>query len=126
MWRSFIAVSVGGMLGCLLRWVLAMLLNRYFPAVPPGTLAANLIGCYVIGMALAFLTAYPAFAPEWRLLVTTGFCGGLTTFSTFSAEVVILLQSGRVTWAMGAVAAHLIGSLLLTFAGIATVVWLKS
>ena len=126
MWRSFIAVSVGGMIGCLLRWVLAMLMNRYFPAVPPGTLAANLIGCYIIGMAIAFFTAYPAFAPEWRLLVTTGFCGGLTTFSTFSAEVVILLQSGRVTWAMGAVAAHLIGSLLMTFAGIATVVWLKS
>jgi CrcB protein len=125
MWRQFLAVSIGGMLGCLLRWLLAIFLNSYFPTVPPGTLAANLIGCYVIGMALAFFTAYPAFAPEWRLFLTTGFCGGLTTFSTFSAEIVTLLQSGRTTWALLAVAAHLGGSLLMTFAGIATVVWLK-
>ena len=94
MWRSFIAVSVGGMLGCLLRWGLAIFLNRYFPTIPPGTLAANLVGCYIIGMAIAFFTTYPTFAPEWRLFVTTGFCGGLTTFSTFSAEIVMLLQSG--------------------------------
>ncbi len=124
-WRSLIAVSVGGMLGCLLRWCLAMFLNRYFPTIPPGTLAANLIGCYIIGVAIAFFITYPAFAPEWRLFVTTGFCGGLTTFSTFSAEVVLLLQSGRTIWALGAVAAHLIGSILMTFAGMATMVWLK-
>jgi len=75
MWRSFIAVAVGGMLGCLLRWCLAIFLNRYLPTIPPGTLAANLIGCYIIGMAIAFFTTYPHFAPEWRLFVTTGFCG---------------------------------------------------
>jgi CrcB protein len=126
MWRSLIAVAVGGVLGCLLRWCLAIFLNRYFPTIPPGTLAANLIGCYIIGVAIAFFTTYPHFAPEWRLFVTTGFCGGLTTFSTFSAEIVILLQSGRTLWAMGAIAAHLVGSLLLTFAGIATVIWLKA
>lgn len=126
MWRSFIAVSVGGVLGCLLRWGLALYLNRYFPAIPPGTLAANLIGCYIIGMAMAVFTAYPAFSPEWRLFLTTGFCGGLTTFSTFSAEVVVLLQSGRSLIALGAVGAHLLGSLLATFAGIATVIWLKA
>ena len=111
MWRSFIAVSVGGMLGCLLRWCLAIFLNRYFPTIPPGTLAANLIGCYIIGMAIALFATYPTFAPEWRLFITTGFCGGLTTFSTFSAEIVILLQSGRTLWALGAVAAHLAQSL---------------
>ncbi|HMD73880.1 MAG TPA: fluoride efflux transporter CrcB [Steroidobacteraceae bacterium] len=126
MWRSFIAVSVGGVLGCLLRWALALLLNSYFPTIPPGTLAANLIGCYIIGVAIAFFTAYPGFAPEWRLLLTTGFCGGLTTFSTFSAEIVVLLQSGRSMWALSAVALHLIGSLAMTIAGIATVSWLKS
>jgi CrcB protein len=126
MWRSVVAVSLGGTLGCLLRWFLAMFLNRYFPTIPPGTLAANFIGCYIIGMALAFFTTYPHFAPEWRLFVTTGFCGGLTTFSTFSAEIVTLLQSGRTLWAFGAVAAHLLGSILLTFAGLATVLWMKS
>src|ERR1700675_4476416 len=101
MWRSFIAVSVGGVLGCLLRWCLGMFLNRYLPAIPPGTLAANLIGCYFIGMALAFFTTYPHFAPEWRLFVTTGFCGGPTTFSTFFAGGVILLQSRRAARALG-------------------------
>jgi CrcB protein len=113
------------MLGCVLRWVLAMFLNKLFPAIPPGTLAANLIGCYVIGVAVAFFLQYPAFAPEWRLFVTTGFCGGLTTFSTFSAEVVLLMQTGRNGAALAAVGTHLIGSLLMTFAGIATVGWLN-
>src|SRR5580693_1737995 len=126
MWRSFIAVAVGGALGCLFRWYLAIFLNRYFPAIPPGTLAANLIGCYVIGVAIAFFITYPAFAPEWRLFITTGFCGGLTTFSTFSAEIVTLLQAGRTLWAVGAISLHLIGSLAMTIAGIATVTWLKS
>jgi fluoride exporter len=126
MGRSFIAVAVGGMLGCLLRWFLAIVLNRYLPTIPPGTLAANLIGCYIIGMAIAFFAAYPQIAPEWRLFITTGFCGGLTTFSTFSAEIVLLLQSGRTAWALGAVAAHLLGSLLMTAAGIASVMWLKA
>ncbi len=126
LWRSLIAVAVGGMLGCLLRWLLAMVFNRCFPDIPPGTLAANLVGCYIIGVAIAFFTLNPALPIEWRLFVTTGFCGGLTTFSTFSAEVVTLMQSGRMAWAMGAVAAHLIGSLLMTLAGIATVTWAKS
>jgi CrcB protein len=125
MWRPFVAVAVGGALGCLFRWYLAIFLNRYFPAIPPGTLAANLIGCYIIGMAVAFFISYPHFAPEWRLFLTTGFCGGLTTFSTFSIEVVTLLQSGRSLFALSAVALHVIGSLAMTFAGIATVAWLK-
>ena len=123
--KSLLAVAAGGMLGCVLRWVLAMLFNRYFPTVPPGTLAANLIGCYVIGAALAFFTQYPAYAPEWRLFVTTGFCGGFTTFSTFSAEVVFLMQSGRTGGAMLAIVLHVVGSLLMTFAGLTTVTWLK-
>jgi CrcB protein len=93
--------------------------------MPPGTLAANLIGCYVIGIALAFFASSPALSSEWRLFIMTGFCGGLTTFSTFSAEVVLLLQSGRSIAALGTVGAHVVGSLLMTFAGIATVAWLK-
>jgi CrcB protein len=121
-----VAVTVGGMVGCLMRWFLALMLNRYFPTIPPGTLAANLIGCYVIGVALAVFTFNPAISVEWRLFVTTGFCGGLTTFSTFSAEVVTLMQSGRLGWAMGTIAVHLIGSLLMTLAGIATITWARS
>ncbi|MEA3175801.1 MAG: fluoride exporter [Gammaproteobacteria bacterium] len=126
MGRSFAAVAVGGALGCLLRWYLAIFLNRYFPAIPPGTLAANLIGCYIIGIGIALFALSPSIAPEWRLFVATGFCGGLTTFSTFSVEVVTLLQSGRMAVAFGAVALHLFGSLLMTFAGIATVTLIKT
>lgn len=120
-----LAVALGGMAGCLLRWSLALFLNRYFPYLPPGTLAANLVGCYVIGIALAVFGANPALAPEWRLLVITGFCGGLTTFSSFSAEVISLIQGGRPMWASAAVAVHVIGSLALTAAGIATVAWAR-
>lgn len=126
MWRSIAAVSVGSSLGALLRWWLGARLNAHFPPIPPGTLAANLIGGYVVGVAVAFFATYTAVAPEWRLLVITGFCGGLTTFSTFSAELVTLLQQGRASWALAAAAAHLGGSLLMTLAGIGTVVWLKS
>jgi len=126
MWKSVAAVSVGSSLGALLRWWLGAHLNAHFPPIPPGTLAANLIGGYVVGVAVAFFATYTAVAPEWRLLVITGFCGGLTTFSTFSAEVVTLLQQGRGTWALAAAAAHLGGSLLMTLAGIGTVVWVRS
>jgi fluoride exporter len=125
MWKSIVAICVGGSLGSLLRWWLGMLLNAYFPTVPPGTLTANLVGGYIIGLAVAFFATYGALAPEWRLLVITGFCGGLTTFSTFSAEITALLQQGRVLWAFGAAATHLGGSILMTFAGIGTFVWLR-
>ena len=126
MWKSIAAISLGGSLGALLRWWLGLTLNAHFPAIPPGTLAANLIGGYVVGVAVAFFATYSAVAPEWRLFVITGFCGGLTTFSTFSAEVVTLMQQGRALWALGAAAAHLVGSILMTFAGIATVVLCKA
>jgi fluoride exporter len=125
MWKAIVAISIGGSLGALLRWWLGMSLNHYLPVIPPGTLAANLIGAYVVGMAVAFFASYPALAPEWRLFVITGFCGGLTTFSTFSAELVALLQQGRGTWALSAAAVHLFGSLIMTFAGIGTVVWIR-
>ncbi|HEX4648895.1 MAG TPA: fluoride efflux transporter CrcB [Steroidobacteraceae bacterium] len=125
MWKAIVAIVVGGGLGALLRWWLGLKLNAYFPAIPPGTLAANLIGGYVVGIAVAFFASYSALAPEWRLLVITGFCGGLTTFSTFSAEVVTLMQQGRALWALGAAGAHLIGSIVMTFAGIGTVVWIR-
>lgn len=126
MWKSILAISVGAVLGSLLRWQLGIKLNAIFPTIPPGTLVANLIGAYVIGLAIAFFALFAALSPEWRLLVITGFCGGLTTFSTFSAELTTLLQQGRVLWALAIVAAHVAGSVVMTFAGIATVVWARS
>jgi fluoride exporter len=121
MWKSILAISIGAALGALLRWVLGLTLNNLFPSIPPGTLAANLIGGYIIGVAVAFFGSVSGLPPEWRLFVMTGFCGGLTTFSTFSAEVVALLQQERFMWAAGAAAIHLSGSLLMTVAGIGTV-----
>lgn len=126
MWKSILAISVGAVLGSLLRWQLGIKLNAIFPTIPPGTLVANLIGAYVIGLAIAFFALFAALSPEWRLLVITGFCGGLTTFSTFSAELTTLLQQGRVLSALAIVAAHVAGSVVMTFAGIATVVWARS
>src|SRR5580658_4822111 len=126
MWRSVVAVCVGGSVGCLLRWVLGLWLNSQTPAVPMGTLAANLIGAYVVGVAVAFFALNKSLEPALRFLVITGFCGGLTTFSSFSAEVVSLLREDRVMWALATVSLNLFGSLLLTFGGIATVLGLKS
>ena len=126
MLKSVFAISLGAALGALLRWWLGSRLNATLPPLPLGTLASNLIGGYVVGVGIAFFAAFAAVSPEWRLFVITGFCGGLTTFSTFSAEIVTLLQQGRMLWACAAVAAHLFGSLLMTFAGIGTVAWLKS
>jgi len=125
MWKSILAIALGAALGALLRWQLGTRLNAIFPTIPPGTLVANLIGAYVVGLGIAFFATFSAISPEWRLLVITGFCGGLTTFSTFSAEVTGLLQQGRVSWALGAVAAHVVGSVAMTFAGIGTVYLLK-
>lgn len=126
MWKSIVAIAVGAALGALLRWHLGARLNALFPTIPPGTLAANLIGAYVIGVAIAVFSAYPAISPEWRLLIITGFCGGLTTFSTFSAELAVLLQQGELLWAAGQVAVHVTGSVVLTLAGIATVYGVKN
>ncbi|HBP1408271.1 TPA: fluoride efflux transporter CrcB, partial [Pseudomonas aeruginosa] len=106
MWKSILAIALGAALGALLRWFLGLKLNSLLSSIPPGTLLANLVGGYVIGAAIAYFAQAPGIAPEWRLLIITGFCGGLTTFSTFSAEVVSLLQEGRLGWAAGAIATH--------------------
>jgi CrcB protein len=124
-WKSILAISIGASLGALLRWWLGSRLNAHFPGIPPGTLAANLIGAYVVGAAVAFF-ATSTLPPEWRLFVITGFCGGLTTFSGFSAEVVGLLMQRQGLWALSTAAAHLFGSILMTFAGLGTVAWLRS
>ena len=124
--NSLLVVVFGGALGCVARWVLGLLLNALFPAIPPGTLAANLIGCYLVGISLAYFGAHPELPPEWRLLVITGFLGGLTTFYSFSGEVVMLMRQDRITMACAAISLHLGGSLLLTFAGMATMSVLRS
>ncbi len=126
MWKTITAICAGASIGALLRWWLALLLNQYFPAIPPGTLIANLIGAYIVGIAIAYFSTSAALSPEWRLFIITGFCGALTTFSTFSAEIVTLLQQGRAAMACAAVAAHLGGSVIMTFAGIGTSVWIRS
>lgn len=117
MYSSLLAVVVGGSLGCVGRWLLSLKLNGLFPSLPLGTLLVNLIGGFIIGMAMAFFARFPNLDPAWRLLITTGFCGGLTTFSTFSAEVVFMLQHDRLDWAAATIMAHVLGSLLMTFAG---------
>ena len=121
MYSSLFAVVIGGSLGCVGRWLLAIKLNGLFANLPLGTLLVNLVGGFIIGMAMAFFIRFPSLDPAWKLLITTGFCGGLTTFSTFSAEVVFMLQEGRPGWAAATVGAHVLGSLLATFAGYALV-----
>ena len=117
---SLVAVAAGGALGCICRWLLGIGLNALFPAIPPGTLAANLIGAYLVGIALAFFAAAPDISAHWRLLAITGFLGGLTTFSSFSGETVLLLREGKLALACAAIGLHVGGSLLLTGAGMAT------
>ncbi len=114
------AIALGAALGALLRWGLGMGLNHWFPNLPPGTVVANLVGGYLIGLALGVFANIPELSPEWRLFVITGFLGGLTTFSTFSAEVVGALQQGRTGWALATVAVHVLGSLAMTALGLAT------
>ena len=120
MLNAVLAISVGSALGALLRWQLGLRLNEVFPTLPPGTLVANIIGGYIIGVAVAYFANASDIAPEWRLLIITGFCGGLTTFSTFSAEVVTLLQAGRIGWAATTIAIHVSSSLVATIAGLLT------
>jgi CrcB protein len=113
-----VAIFGGAGLGACLRWWLGQRLNPVFPTLPLGTLAANLIGGFLVGMAVAVFERHPGLPPELRLMVVTGFLGGLTTFSTFSAEVVAFLGRGEYLWAAGAAGLHLAGSLFLTAVGI--------
>jgi len=125
-WLGVAAVGVGAALGAWLRWVFGMALNLVLPEIPLGTLLANLVGGYLVGIAIAVFEQASGLAPEWRLLVITGFLGGLTTFSTFSAESVQLLGSGRYGWALGHTLLHLAGSLAMTGLGIFTVTSLRA
>jgi len=123
---SVVSISAGAALGALLRWLLAGRLNHLLPQLPLGTLAANLVGGYLIGVAIAVFAALPDLSPQARLFVVTGFLGGLTTFSTFSAEVVTQLQQGQISWALAITFTHLLGSLACTAMGVATVGLLRA
>ena len=125
MWPSIFAIFFGAGFGALLRAGLNFLAAGTASMVPLGTLLANLVGGYLVGIAIAFFGNNPNLSPEWKLFVITGFLGGLTTFSSFSAEVVGLMQRGELTWALGTALLHLVGSLVLTFLGILTYQALK-
>jgi CrcB protein len=120
---SVMAISLGASLGALARWQLGLWLTAPGALIPWGTLAANLIGGYLVGVAVGVFQTLPDLDPIWRLLLITGFLGGLTTFSAFSAEVVHLMTEGRLGWALLTAGLHLMGSLLLTLLGLRTVAW---
>jgi CrcB protein len=115
---SIMAVGIGAAVGAWIRWGLGVVLNPVFPTLPLGTLAANLVGGLLMGVAMELITRHSVMSPELRLLMTTGFLGGLTTFSTFSAEVTNLLLRRELLWGAVAIGVHVAGSVLLTIAGI--------
>ena len=117
---SWIAVAVGAALGAWLRWGLTVFLGQMHAHIQLGTLVANLVGGYLIGLALGVFDTMPALAPAWRLFIITGFLGGLTTFSSFSGEAMVLLQRGHYGWALAHSALHLLGSIGCCVAGYAT------
>lgn len=125
MWLSILAIFFGAGLGALLRAAFNFLTVGAASIIPLGTLLSNMVGGYLIGIAIAFFGNNPNLSPEWRLFVITGFLGGLTTFSSFSAEVVGMMQRGELSWALGTALLHLLGSLALTFLGILTYQALK-
>ncbi|WP_414649272.1 fluoride efflux transporter CrcB [Dyella sp.] len=118
---SLLAVGCGAFLGAVLRWMLGLWLNPLFPTLPLGTLGANLLGGLLMGMAIGVLSQFDALSPAARLFFTTGFLGGLTTFSTFSAETVTLMLRQQYAWTLAIVGAHVAGTLAMTLAGIALV-----
>jgi CrcB protein len=117
---NWLAVGGGAAIGAWLRWGLALWMNGWSSHLPLGTLLANLAGGYLIGIAVGFFGGYPGLPETWRLFLGTGFLGGLTTFSTFSAEAMNLLQRGEYAWAIGHSALHLFGSITCCVAGYAT------
>jgi len=122
---AFFAVGIGAAIGAWGRWGLSLALNALFPFLPLGTLAANLVGGYLMGISMGLVALGGLLSPELRLLITTGFLGGLTTFSTFSAESVTLFSRGEYGWASVHLLGHVMGSLLMTALGLMTVQLLK-
>lgn len=121
LFSSIIAISIGASAGATIRWLLGVALNAIIPSIPLGTLAANLVGGYLIGLAISLFVYFPEISDTWRLLIVTGFLGGLTTFSAFSFEVVTVLQNGRLLLATSIIGLHVVGSLIMTMLGLATI-----
>jgi fluoride exporter len=119
--NGFLAIGTGAAIGAWMRWWLGIMLNATLPALPLGTLAANLIGGYLIGLFMGIFAVASTFPPEVRLFVVTGLLGGLTTFSTFSAEAVTLLTRGQYGWATTHILVHVLGSLAMTGMGLLTI-----
>lgn len=117
---AVLAISIGSIIGALMRYGLSLSLNAFVPDIPMGTLASNLIAAYIVGAAIAFFSTADL-PPAWRLFVITGLAGGLSTFSTFSAELLTLLRDGRLGWSAALLALHVGGSLLMTALGMATI-----
>jgi CrcB protein len=117
-WTGAFAVGIGAAIGAWLRWGLGIVLNPVFPTLPLGTRAANLAGGLLMGVEMELMARMTHLSPEMRLLMTTGFLGGLTTFSTFSGEMTALLLRGEILWGAIGIAAHVVGSIVLTVAGI--------
>lgn len=120
MWLSFVAVSVGAVIGANLRWLLGLWLNTSYHSIPLGTLAANLSGGWLIGILIGYFSQASTLAPEWRLFAITGLCGALTTFSTFSLEMFAAIQDGKWPMAITGIVLHVVGSILMTALGIYT------
>lgn len=121
MLKAILVIGLGGAIGSVLRWLLGISLNSLFPPIPLGTLVANLIAGYLIGIFIAFFITFPNLSPEWKLFLITGCMGGLSTFSTFSAEVAVLLQQERLWWGMAVIIVHVVGSISMTLLGFATI-----
>ena len=114
MFNTLLAVFIGGGVGSMARWLVSLKLNSASAHLPVGTLIVNLVGAFIIGLTLALFSRMTHIDPVWKLLITTGFCGGLTTFSTFSVEVVYLIQEGKLAWAAGTILLNVAGSLAMT------------
>lgn len=122
---AVIAISIGSVIGALARYGLSLAMNALTPHIPMGTLAANLIAAYIVGASIAYFGAAPEISPTWRLFAITGLAGGLSTFSTFSAELLTLLREGQLGWSAGMLAVHVGGSLAMTLLGMTTVSFLR-
>lgn len=124
MYASLFAIALGSVLGGWLRWFVGLKLNHLYPNIPMGTVFVNLVGGFIIGFAISYFSS-SSISPAYKLLVVTGFCGGFTTFSTFSLEVLTQIQEGKLAIALSTIAIHVIGALIFTFLGMLCHNWIS-